>query len=73
MIAGGVLQFWLYVVVLRGWSASATSYMLVLIPIVVVALGAWFLDERLTWTFALGAILVLVGVYVGAIRGRVDT
>jgi drug/metabolite transporter (DMT)-like permease len=73
VIAGGVLQFWLYVVVLRGWSASATSYMLVLIPIVVVALGVWFLDERLTWTFALGAILVLVGVYVGALRGRADT
>ena len=55
---------------LRGWSASATSYMLVLIPIVVVVL-AQALDERPTWQFGVGATLVVAGVYVGALRGRV--
>jgi drug/metabolite transporter (DMT)-like permease len=41
-----------------------------MITIVTVVLAAWLLDERLTWTFALGAMLVLAGVYIGALRGR---
>ena len=34
VVAGSVGVFWLYVFVLRGWTASAASYQLVLIPLV---------------------------------------
>ncbi|MGH2628942.1 MAG: EamA family transporter, partial [Actinomycetota bacterium] len=70
VLPGGVVVLWCILLVLRRWPASAASYQLVMITIVTVVLAAWLLDERLTWTFALGAMLVLAGVYVGALRGR---
>ncbi|MGH3024390.1 MAG: DMT family transporter [Gaiellaceae bacterium] len=68
VIAGSIGVFWLYVFVLRGWTASAASYQMVLIPLVTVAVSAWLHDERITPAFAAGSVLVLAGVYVGAIR-----
>ena len=68
--AGSLGVFALYLVVLRVWSASAASFQLVLIPLVTIALSAWLLDERVTWSFAGGSILVLAGVYFGALRSR---
>jgi drug/metabolite transporter (DMT)-like permease len=40
----------------------------VLIPLVTVVLSAWLQDERITWLFAVGSVLVLAGVYFGALR-----
>jgi drug/metabolite transporter (DMT)-like permease len=68
VIAGSIGVFWLYVFVLRGWTASAASYQLVLIPLVTVVVSAWLQDERITPAFAAGSFLVLVGVYIGALR-----
>lgn len=68
VLAGSIGVFWLYVVVLREWSASAASYQLVLIPIITVALSAWFQDEEITWAFGVGSVLVLAGVYFGVLR-----
>jgi drug/metabolite transporter (DMT)-like permease len=68
VLAGSIGVFWLYVFVLSRWTASAASYQLVLIPLVTVAVSAWLLDERITWTFAAGSVLVLIGVYVGVLR-----
>lgn len=68
VLAGSVGVFWLYVFVLRGWTASAASYQLVLIPLVTVAVSSWLHDEAITAAFAGGSLLVLAGVYVGAIR-----
>lgn len=68
VIAGSIGVFWLYVFVLRGWTASAASYQLVLIPLVTVPVSAWLQDERITSSFAVGSVLVLVGVYIGALR-----
>jgi drug/metabolite transporter (DMT)-like permease len=39
----------------------------VLTPIVAIALSAWLLGERLSWGLAVGAALVIVGVYVGVL------
>jgi drug/metabolite transporter (DMT)-like permease len=69
VIAGSIGVFWLYLFVLSRWTASAASYQLVLIPLVTVALSAWLQDESITWAFGTGSILVLVGVYFGALRG----
>lgn len=70
VLAGSIGVFCLYVFVLKGWTASAASYQLVLIPLVTIALSAWLHDEKITWTFAAGSVLVLLGVYVGALRRR---
>jgi drug/metabolite transporter (DMT)-like permease len=68
VFAGSIAVFWLYIVVLRRWTASAASYQLVLIPLVTIVLSAWLQDERITWEFAVGSVLVLGGVYFGALR-----
>ena len=39
----------------------------VLIPLVAIVLAWWLQDERITLAFAAGSILVLIGVYVGAL------
>jgi drug/metabolite transporter (DMT)-like permease len=68
IIPGSIGVFLLYVFVLRAWTASAASYQLVLIPLVTVPVSAWLQDERITWSFAVGTVLVLGGVYVGALK-----
>lgn len=70
VLPGSVGVFWFYVVVVRGWTASAASYQMPLIPLVTVPVSAWLHDERVTASFAFGSILVLVGVYVGALMRR---
>lgn len=65
---GSVIVFVLYLVVLRHWSASRAAYTFVLIPIVTVMLSAWLDDEPIGAGLILGGLLVLAGVYVGALR-----
>lgn len=67
IILGSVLMFFLYLFVLRRWTASATSYQFVLMPVVAIALGAWLADEALSPLFLVSALLVMAGVYVGAL------
>jgi len=69
---GSVGVFALYLFVLSRWSASAASYEFVLIPLVTIGLSAWLLDEKITGAFTVGSVLVLIGVYFGALRGRSD-
>ena len=68
VIFGSVVAFTLYVFVLRRWTASAVSYEGVLIPLVAIVLASWLQDEEITWAFAAGSVLVLIGVYVGTLR-----
>ncbi len=68
--AGSLGVFALYLVVLRRWTASRASYQLVLIPLVTVVASAWLQDERITWWFAAGSVLVVAGVYLGALRNE---
>jgi drug/metabolite transporter (DMT)-like permease len=65
---GSVLVFILYLVVLRYWEASRAAYEFVLIPVVTVALSTWLDNEPLGLGLLLGGPLVLLGVYVGALR-----
>ena len=69
---GSVVAFSLYVYVLRRWTASAVSYEGVLIPIVAILLASRLQHEEITWAFAAGSVLVLIGVYVGALRRPAD-
>lgn len=68
VVIGSVGVFALYLFVLGRWTASAASYEFVLVPLVGIVLSAWLLDEPITNAFALGSILVLIGVYLGALR-----
>ena len=68
IVIGSGVVFVLYVVVVRLWSASRAAYGFVITPVVTVLLSAWLDDEPLTAGLVVGGALVLVGVYVGALR-----
>ena len=68
VVAGSVGVFLLYLYVLRHWSASRATYAFVLIPFVTVLLSAWLDDEPVGLGLLFGGLLVLAGVYVGALR-----
>jgi drug/metabolite transporter (DMT)-like permease len=68
VVVGSVLVFVLYLFVLRQWNASRAAYTFVLIPIVTVMLSAWLDEEPIGAGLVVGGLLVLVGVYVGALR-----
>lgn len=60
-------------VVLRAWAATRAAYTFVVVPFVTVLLSAWLDDEPVTIGLLLGGLLVLAGVYVGALRPRPAT
>jgi drug/metabolite transporter (DMT)-like permease len=64
---GSVGLFVLLLLVVRKWTASATSYAFVLFPLVTMALGAWLVDEPVTAQGVVGALLVMAGVWFGAL------
>ncbi len=64
---GSVGLFVLVLLVVRDWSASATSYMFVLFPVVTMLLSAWLADEPMTGQGVVGAGLVMAGVWFGAL------
>lgn len=68
VVIGSVVVFVLYLVVLRHWAASRTSYVFVLAPFVTVALSAWLDDEPVGPALVVGGLFVVAGVYVGALR-----
>jgi drug/metabolite transporter (DMT)-like permease len=68
VIVGSIGVFMLYVFVLQHWAASRAAYTFVLIPFVTVMLSAWLDNERVGPGLVLGGLLVLTGVYIGALR-----
>jgi drug/metabolite transporter (DMT)-like permease len=68
VVLGSGPVFVLYVVVVRLWSASRAAYTFVVIPLVTVALSAWLDDEPIGAGLVFGGLLVLAGVYIGALR-----
>jgi len=64
---GSIGTFVLALYVLKRWSASASSYALVLMPIVTVVSASWIADEPITIALLVGGLFVLSGVYVGAL------
>ncbi|MGH2348176.1 MAG: DMT family transporter [bacterium] len=64
---GSTTLFVLFLFVLRSWPASTASYMFVLFPFVAVALSVWLERMPVTPGLAIGGVLVLLGVFVGAV------
>jgi drug/metabolite transporter (DMT)-like permease len=73
VLPGTVLLFYLYLVVLTRWTASATTYSFLLFPVATVFIAAWLADEVITLPFVIGSIIVLTGVYLGAVKRRITT
>jgi drug/metabolite transporter (DMT)-like permease len=67
---GSMLMFMLYLFVLGRWAASRTAYVFVLSPFLTVLLSAWLDDEPVGWSLFLGGAVIVVGVYIGALRPR---
>jgi drug/metabolite transporter (DMT)-like permease len=70
-LVGSIGLFGLFLVMLRRWTASASSYALVVMPLVAVSLGAVLRGEMVSSIFLVGGVLVAIGVYVGALSGSV--
>ena len=67
LIVSSTIAFVLMVWMLSHWSASKTSYTSVLSPLVTVAASSFLTGETVTPAFLLGATLVILGVYIGAL------
>ena len=68
LVTGSVVAFLLYLFILGRWTATGTSYAFVLNPLVTVVLAAFITDEIISLMFLAGAGVVLLAVYVGALR-----
>ena len=68
VVIGSVVVFLLYLIVLRYWAASRASYGFVIIPFVTLLLSAWLDNEPVGVGLVAGGLLILAGVYVGALR-----
>ena len=64
---GSVGLFVFFLLVVRRWTASATSYAFVLFPVVTMLLEAWLADEPLTARGVSGAVVVMAAVWFGAL------
>lgn len=72
IIFGSVALFYLVVYVIQQWTATAASYGVVLAPFVTVPLGALLAGEKITAGLLVGGILVLAGVFLGALSDGVE-
>lgn len=67
LVFSSVVGFVLIVWLLSRWSATATSYVGVCTPLVTVVAASLLAGETPTITFLAGSLLVLLGVYIGAL------
>jgi drug/metabolite transporter (DMT)-like permease len=66
VLGGSVAVFGLYVFLLGRWSASAASYILLLQPVPTIVYSAILTQEPVTPVLFIGAAIIILGVYVGA-------
>ena len=67
VLAGSLAVFWLFVFVLRRWTASAVSFEFLLIPLATIPFSALLTGEVITPLMLLGGGIILAGVYVGTL------
>jgi drug/metabolite transporter (DMT)-like permease len=65
-IVGSVIVFSLFLYVIARWPASVSSYVMLLMPLVTVAVSAVLDHEVVSIAYLIGGGLVLAGVYIGA-------
>jgi drug/metabolite transporter (DMT)-like permease len=70
VVLGSVGLFAAFLYVVRRWTASASAYLLVFMPLVATPLAAATRGESVGAVFTVGMALVLAGVYLGALARR---
>lgn len=65
VLAGSVAVFWLFIFVVRRWTASAVSFQFLLIPLATIPFSALLTGEVVTPLMLIGGAVVLLGVYIG--------
>jgi drug/metabolite transporter (DMT)-like permease len=70
VLLGSIVMFGLYLFSLKRWTASAMSYVTLLMPLVTVPVAAWLLAERVSPLLLIGGLVAVGGVYVGAFLVR---
>ncbi|MEU5809652.1 EamA family transporter [Streptomyces sp. NPDC047718] len=68
VVAGSVLTFVCYLLVIQHWGAARAAYTFVMAPVVAILASARLDGEPLTPSLLLGTPIVLAGVYLGALR-----
>ncbi|UCC89359.1 MAG: EamA family transporter [Anaerolineales bacterium] len=68
VLIGSVVLFYLYLFVLSRWTATGTSYAFLLFPVATVIIAALLSGEVVTPRFVVGGLVVLLGVWIGALR-----
>lgn len=66
VLIGTVVVFYLFLYVLARWTASATSYSFLLMPVATAIIAALVAGEAITASFVIGSAMVIGGVWVGA-------
>jgi drug/metabolite transporter (DMT)-like permease len=61
-ILGTAAGFYFYYKAIHLAGATYASFSVLLVPILAMILGAYFLDEKLTWNLYAGTALILIGV-----------
>jgi drug/metabolite transporter (DMT)-like permease len=69
VLFGSIGLFLVYLFVLGRWTASATSYVLLLAPLATVLIEWAIMGEAPSLMLIVGGALVIAGVYIGAIAG----
>jgi drug/metabolite transporter (DMT)-like permease len=67
ILLGTVAVFVLNLYVVKRWTASASSYLFVLMPIVTVLVASFLANENITAPIVVGGAFVLSGAYIGGI------
>ncbi|HUG46961.1 MAG TPA: DMT family transporter [Candidatus Limnocylindria bacterium] len=66
VVIGSVVLFMLFLFIIERWTASATSYSLLLMPLPAAVGGALLLGEPITIGLIVGGAVIVLGVYLGA-------
>lgn len=67
VVVGSVGVFWLFIVVIGRWTASAVSFQFLLIPMTTIPFSALLTGEVITPIMLLGGAIILGGVYLGVL------
>lgn len=68
VLLGSVVLFYLYLYVLVRWDASVTAYSFLLFPVATAIIASVIAGEAITIAFIIGGLIVMAGVWLGAIR-----
>src|SRR5436189_683803 len=69
VVIASVAFFVLYIWLVQPWTATTASYFILLSRAAALGLGAWLDREPITLALLGGGVLVIGGVYLGAIKG----